>query len=49
MPKQDFICIGAKTKTCHLSSTNNALQSVEKIFIPRTQAKNKPLTLFDYE
>lgn len=48
MPKDDFICIGAKQKTCQLSATNNSLQSTERLFIPKHQIKNKPLTLFDY-
>lgn len=46
MPKSDFICIAAKEKTCSLSATNNSHQSVERLFIPKTQVNNKPLTLF---
>jgi len=47
MPESDFICIAEKTKTCQLCATNNALRSIEKIFIPKHQIENKPLTLFD--
>lgn len=44
----DFICIAEKEKTCQLSATNNALKSVERIFVPRHQYEIiKPKTLFD--
>ncbi len=46
MPESDFICIAAKSKTCQLCASNNFLKSVEKIFIPKHQIQNKPLTLF---
>lgn len=46
MPK-DFICIAAKHKTVSLCATDNSGKSVERIFIPKHQIKNKPLTLFD--
>lgn len=38
MPEGDFICIAAKEK--------RVLLSVEKLFTPKTQVNNKPLTLF---
>lgn len=47
MPESDFICIAAKYKTVSLCATDNSGKSVEKIFIPKHQIKNKPLTLFD--
>lgn len=47
MPADDFICIAAKNKTVSMCATNNSLKSIEKIFIPKHQIKNKPLTLFD--
>lgn len=44
----DFICIAEKEKTCQLSATNNALKSVERIFVPKHQYEIiKPKTLFD--
>lgn len=48
MPESDFICIGAKVKTCQLCATNNSLKSIERLFIPKHQEENKPLTLFDF-
>lgn len=47
MPENDFICIAAKYKTVSLCATDNSGKSVEKIFMPKHQYKNKPLTLFD--
>lgn len=47
MPPSDFVCIAALSKTCQLCATNNALQSVERLFIPKHQEElSKPLTLF---
>lgn len=47
MPEADFICISEKAKTCSLSATNNALKSIEKIFVPKTQTIiNQQLKLF---
>lgn len=47
MPEDRFKCIAAKSKTCSLSATNNSVKTIEKIFIPKHQINNKPLTLFD--
>jgi hypothetical protein len=46
MPSGDFICIASKSKTCSLCATNNSVKSIEKLFIPKHQIRNKPLTLF---
>lgn len=44
----DFICIAEKEKTCQLSATNNALKSIERIFVPKHQYESiKPKSLFD--
>lgn len=47
----DFVCIAEKCKTSTLSATNNALKTIEKIFVPKHQYENyktnsNNLTLF---
>lgn len=46
MPEKYFICIAARRKKVLLNANSNSMSRVEKLFIPKHQAKNKPLTLF---
>lgn len=46
MPESDFICIAAKNKNSKLNATKNSLKRIERIFIPKHQIGNKPLSLF---
>lgn len=46
MPSDRFVCIAAKRKQVLMCASDNSKNSIEKIFIPIHQIKNKPLTLF---
>ena len=47
MPDSDFICIASKSIQSNMCATDNSSKAIEKIFIPKHQIKNKPLSLFD--
>lgn len=46
MPKEDFVCIAAQSKRVLINAQSNSQVRVEKLFIPKNQVSNKPLTLF---
>jgi hypothetical protein len=46
MPEKYFICIAARRKKVLLNANSNSMSRVEKLFIPKHQAMNRPLTLF---
>lgn len=58
MPEDRFICIAEKPRKVTFSATNNSLEQIEKVFVPKHQYemykrmmnKNEQLTLgFEYE